>query len=112
MKIPSSKTFIPTMVNRIASGFHPLRIILFGSHARGTATEWSDVDLLVILPHVSDKRKAAVDMRRALGDLPVCKDIIVTTPQEIARRGHLAGTVLRLALREGKVIYDISTDTC
>ena len=94
------------MVNRIVSSFQPLQVVLFGSHARGTATEWSDVDLLVILPHVSDKRKAAVDMRRALGDLPVCKDIIVTTPEEIARRGRLVGTALRSALCEGKIIYE------
>ena len=49
---------------------------------------------------------AAVDIRRTLGDLPVCKDIVVATPEEIARRGHLAGTVLRSALREGKIVYE------
>ena len=111
MKIPPSETFIPTMVNRIVSGFQPLQVVLFGSHARGTATEWGDVDLFVILPHVSDKRKAAIDIRRALGDLPICKDVIVTTPEEIARRGRLAGTVLRSALREGKVVYGSPADT-
>jgi uncharacterized protein len=36
----------------------------------------------------------------------VCKDIVVTTPEEIARRGDLIGTVLRPALREGKVLYE------
>lgn len=41
-------------------------------------------------------------MRRALSDLPVAKDIVVTTPAEIDRRGHLVGSVLRPALREGK----------
>ena len=35
-----------------------------------------------------------------------CKDIIVTTPDEIARRGHIVGTVLRSALREGQVLYE------
>ena len=63
------------------------------------------VDLLVVMEDVTDKRRAAVEMRRALSDLPVSKDIIVTTPEEIARRGHLVGTVLRAALRDGKVIY-------
>ena len=54
----------------------------------------------------TDKRRAAVEMGRVLSDLPVSKDIIVTTPEEIARRGHLVGTVLRAALRDGKVVYD------
>ena len=56
----------------------------------------------------SNKRMAAVAIRRALADLPVCKDIVVTTPEEITRRGDLIGTVLRPALREGKVLYERS----
>ena len=58
------------------------------------------------MEEVADKRRAAVEMGRVLSDLPVSKDIIVTTPEEIARRGHLVGTVLRAALRDGKVVYD------
>ena len=106
MDIVASETFISTMVDRIVGAFQPSRIILFGSHAQGTATEWSDVDLLVVLPNVSDKRDTAIEIRRVLGDLPVCKDIVVATPEEVARRGHLVGTVLRSALREGKVLYE------
>jgi hypothetical protein len=33
-------------------------------------------------------------------------DVVVATPEEIARRGDLVGTVLRPALREGKVLYE------
>ena len=101
-----SEIFISIMVDRIVGAFQPARVVLFGSHARGTATEWSDIDLLVILPKVSDKRNATIEIRRALGDLPVCKDIVVATPAEVARRGHLVGTTLRSALREGKVLYE------
>ena len=103
-----SETFISIMMDRIVRAFQPARVVLFGSHARGTATEWSDIDLLVILPKASDKRNAAIEIRRALGDLPVCKDIVVATLAEVARRGHLVGTTLRSALREGKVLYERS----
>ncbi len=106
MNIPASEGFISTMVDRIVGRFQPLQVVLFGSHARGAANPWSDVDLLVVLPEVSDKRAAAVNIRQILGDLPVCKDIVVASPEEIARRGHLAGTVLRSALREGKIVYE------
>lgn len=99
---------IQTMVDCIVRDFHPLRLILFGSHARGDARLESDIDLLVVLPPVADKRLAAVEIRRTLADLPVCKDIVVTTPEEITRRGDLIGTVLRPALREGKVLYERS----
>ena len=103
-----SEDIVQTMVKRIVARFRPLRIVLFGSRARGEAGKWSDVDLLVVLPEVADKRKATVEILRALGDLPVSKDVIVTTPEEIARRGHIIGGVLRVALKEGKVVYERS----
>ena len=102
----TSDALITTMVDRIVGRFAPSRVVLFGSHARGTAHEGSDVDLLVVMPHVPDKRRAAVEIRRALGDLPVSKDIVVATPDEISRRGHVVGTVLHAALREGTVVYE------
>jgi len=97
---------LPLMVERIVYHFHPVRIILFGSQARGEATAESDVDLLVVLPDAPNKREAAVQIRRVLSDFPVSKDIIVTTPEEMARRSHVVGSVLRPALREGKVLYE------
>ena len=103
-----SEGLLKLMVDRIVNGFHPLRVILFGSEARGEATFDSDVDLLVVLPQVDNKREAAIQIRRVLSDLPVSKDIVVTDPDEIARRGHLVGTILRPALREGKVLYEQS----
>ena len=97
----TAAVLIQIMTERIVPDFHLLRLILFGSHARGDASPASDIDLLVVLPQVANKRLAAVAIRRALADLPVCKDIVVTTPGEITRRGDLIGTVLRPALREG-----------
>jgi predicted nucleotidyltransferase len=101
-----SSPWIMRLADEIVRQFHPLRVILFGSHARGDAGPDSDIDLLVVLSEAPDKRRAAVEMRRALAGFPVPKDIIVTTPAEIAARGHLVGTVLRPALREGKVLYE------
>ena len=100
--------YIQIMAERIVRDHDPAKTILFGSHARGEAGLESDIDLLVVLPEVTNKRKAAVAIRRILRDLPVPKDIVVTTPEEIARRGDLVGTVLRPALREGKVLYERS----
>jgi len=102
----SKQESVQAMVDYIAHDFHPVKVILFGSHARGDARPGSDIDLLVVLPEVDNKRKAAVEIRRALAGFPEGKDIIVTTQEEIVRRGNLVGTVLRSALREGKVIYE------
>jgi predicted nucleotidyltransferase len=97
----SVAALLAAMADRIVRDFQPMKIVLFGSHARGDAGLESDVDLLVVLPEVANKRQAAIAIRRALVDFPVCKDIIVTTPEEIARRGDLVGTVLRPAYERG-----------
>ena len=93
-------------VERIVAEFDPLRVILFGSHARGEAGADSDVDILVVLEDGADKRGSAIAIRRSLSDVPMAKDIIVSTPEEIARRGQLVGSVLRPALREGRVLHE------
>ena len=102
----ATETTITDMVDRIVNGFDPSQVLLFGSHAQGSASEWSDVDLLVVLSDVTDKRQAAIEIRRSLGDLLVSKDIVVTTPDDIASRGHVVGTVLHAAIRDGKVLYE------
>lgn len=96
---------INRMVRRIVQRFHPERIILFGSHARGGAGSNSDVDLLVVMPGNGSKREQQLALRLALHDIRVPKDVIVATPEEIARFGDLVGTILRPALREGRVLY-------
>lgn len=89
------------------AGFDPLKVILFGSFARGEASYHSDVDLLVVMPDgMEDERRVTVGILGALKDLPISKDVVVTTPEEIERRGDLVGTVFRPALREGKVLYE------
>ncbi|HLI51320.1 MAG TPA: nucleotidyltransferase domain-containing protein [Thermomicrobiaceae bacterium] len=97
---------IPSIVERIVERFDPLRIILFGSFARGEGGRDSDIDLLVVLPEVENKRQAAIEVLRSLSGRAVPLDVIVTDPDEISRRGDAIGTVLRPALREGRVLYE------
>ncbi len=91
---------------RLVEQFKPLRIILFGSQARGTADDRSDVDLLVVCSVDGKKRDLMVAMDRALNGLSLARDIIVLTPEEFERDRHIPGTVARPAWREGKVLYD------
>ncbi|HLE27544.1 MAG TPA: nucleotidyltransferase domain-containing protein [Anaerolineales bacterium] len=102
---PITPRLIDKMARRLARRFKPDQIILFGSHARGTAGPDSDVDLLVVTPVVGRKREVQIAMRVALHDFLVPFDIIVATPEEVKRRRNLPGTIIRPALREGKVLY-------
>jgi uncharacterized protein len=97
---------IAEMTRRIVEKFDPLQVILFGSQARGDAHANSDVDLLVVFPTCENTRLAAVAILSELRGLGMDKDVVITTPEEIAARGHLIGTVLEPALREGLVLYE------
>ena len=93
------------MVQRIVERFHSDQVILFGSHARGTAGPDSDVDLLVVMPVAGSKREKQLEVRMILHEFKVSKDIIVTTPEDFAWRKEIPGTIERPAAREGKVLY-------
>lgn len=90
---------------QIVEYFHPQKIILFGSHAYGTATADSDVDLLVVIDteekplHVAARIAAAIDH-------PFPLDIIIFTPSEwnasLRRKGIFATEVTM----KGMVLYE------
>jgi predicted nucleotidyltransferase len=101
-----SQTTLSSITEQIVRQFHPNQVILFGSLARGVAQEESDVDLLVVLPETPDKRKSAIQIRRALAHFLVPKDIVVTTPDEIRKFRSIKGSFLRSVLSEGKVLYE------
>lgn len=97
---------VGALTERIVRVAHPLRVILFGSHARGDAARHSDIDFLVVIPEGRDKRKAWDKIRDAVRKLYFDTDIVVAKPSDIVRHGELVGMVYRPALREGKVLYD------
>lgn len=102
---PRVQRRIRAIVRRLAARFRPDQIILFGSHARGSATPDSDVDLLVVMPLEGGRREKEIEIAVAVGDIRMAKDIIVAAPEELERFRDVAGTVIRAALREGKVVY-------
>ncbi len=91
---------------RLVERFDPQRIILFGSYARGTADERSDVDLLVICPIRGDRGELMLAMDQTLRGLRLARDIVVLSPEEFERDRLIPGTVARPAWREGKLLYD------
>lgn len=92
--------------DRLVDAFHPDRIILFGSQARGTSEDRSDVDLLVICPLQGSRRALTLAMDRSLWGLRVARDIVVLTPEEFERDRHIPGTIARPAWLEGRVLYE------
>jgi excisionase family DNA binding protein len=99
--------WLPAIVGRIVRLVDPVRIILFGSRARGDQRSDSDYDLLVIVDHVDDRRATRIAIRRSFEDLPVASDVLVVPADEVEGRvpGRPMGATY-WALREGRSIYE------
>lgn len=85
------------------------KIILFGSHARGEATADSDLDFLVIEPQLDDSEKVneMVRLRRAIGDVGVSVDVVVTSQRNFDYWAETPGHLYYEAAAEGRVLEPI-----
>jgi len=103
-----SNEVLQKVKDRLVNGFHPSKIILFGSQARGTADRRSDVDLLVICRFRGKRRELMVEMTRALIELDYAFDVVILRPEELERDRDIPGTIGRYAYKEGKIVYEQS----
>jgi len=104
--VTANEKVIQEMADRIAKRFNPEKIILFGSYARGTVGPDSDADFLIVMPVNGSRRKLATDIEREIIGFGIPKDIIVVTPEEVERDKDEVGTIIKPALREGKLLYE------
>jgi len=96
---------IDQIVARIVAAVQPLRIILFGSVARGQAGADSDVDVLVVVPDGTPRRPTAQRLQRLMSGVPTAVDILVATPSDLEKYRDNIGLIYRTILREGKELY-------
>lgn len=82
------------------------RIVLFGSRAKGTHDEESDIDLLVVAYSNLPQNNRAVQLRRALHGIGMPIDIVVVTPEEFERYKTWKSFVVYQALEEGVTLYE------
>ena len=93
------------IVRQIVEAIHPYRIYLFGSQARGTAREDSDIDLLVIADMGGSHRKRSLRIRRLFPKRDFSIDVFVFKPEEFERQKMLTNSISNLVSKEGKVLY-------
>jgi len=101
----ASQSEIQSLAEKIAREFHPEKIILFGSHARGEARPDSDVDLLVIMPRNGKERhqQAAEIHLKCHPGFPM--DVLVRTREEFEERLGMRDWFMRDIAREGKILH-------
>lgn len=97
------------IADKIVQVAKPLRVILFGSQARGTASKESDLDLFVIMEHRGlSNFEASLQLLKAVRQerrgLPV--DIVVYSPEETEMRYLGLDPIVKSALDEGLTLYE------
>ena len=96
---------IDELVQRIVEEVHPLRIILFGSAARGGMGPNSDIDLLVVMPEGVHRRRIAQLLYQKITRLGAPFEILVATPNDLQRHKDKIGLIYRTILQEGREVY-------
>jgi predicted nucleotidyltransferase len=96
---------IEEKVRPIIEKYRPDKIILFGSYAAGNPTPASDVDLLVIMNTDRSTLELAAEVSLTVEhSFPM--DILVRTPQEIAKRLQYGDFFIQDILEKGKLLYE------
>ncbi len=98
---------ITYIIDKIVWEIHPEKIILFGSHATGTATKDSDLDLFIIKDGEEENREIRRKIDLLLFGRRFGIDIIVRKPQEVeANLKDNNPFYIYHIFKDGKVIYD------
>ena len=100
------KDKISEIVNKIASGYNPDKIILFGSYATGNPNENSDLDLFVIKDTDLPRPQRMVQVRKMLYGSMIPIDVIVYTPKEIEESMENRFSFVYEVLNTGKTLYE------
>lgn len=93
-------------VRRIVEAARPVRVILFGSRARGDAAEDSDVDLVVVEENVPDAAQEAARLYGVLRGLLIPADIVVVTRSKFDYWRDTPGNVYFEAAQDGRCLYE------
>ena len=102
---PVTDELLEEMVRRIRAAGSPLKIVLFGSRARGDSRPDSDLDLLIIEESELPRYRRSPRYYHVLAGLFPAKDILVYTPAEAEEWASVPNALVTTALREGKVLY-------
>jgi predicted nucleotidyltransferase len=97
---------VQQIVGRVLSVAKPDRIILFGSAAADQMTRDSDIDLLVVEPAPSDRRKESLRILDALRGLGFPFDVFVMASERFEESKDVFGGLAYPAHKYGRVIYE------
>jgi predicted nucleotidyltransferase len=96
---------IDRLVGQVVDAVRPLRVILFGSAARGDMGPDSDIDLLVVVPNGTDCGSISKKLYCTVGGVEKEFDLVVVTPRILEKYKDNCALVYKWALKEGREVY-------
>jgi predicted nucleotidyltransferase len=98
---------IQAIADWIAAEFQPERIVLFGSYARGDATEDSDVDLLIEVERDPRPNGRGNPIHKGIAQrFRVPSDVVISTSEMVRKYRDNPYSLIHHALAEGRVLYE------
>ncbi len=99
---PSNDPQLDAIVKKLVDHFHPTKVFLFGSRARGTATANSDYDIYLV---VKDSKKSQFERMDEANfvlwgrEVPV--DVFIYTEDEFAQANTVMSSISHTVATEG-----------
>ena len=94
------------MVTKLVAVAAPLRLIAFGSAARGPLEGANDLDLLVVEPTGANRYSEVVRLQKALRGLLIPVDLVVFSQAATNQRCQVPGTLEFTARTQGRLPHD------
>lgn len=106
MSVQQDTRILDEIVRRIVDGFHPERIYLFGSRARGDHHEDSDYDLMVLVQDSDPpSHERIVEAYRVLSDVGVPVEVLMWPADKFDRQLPVIASLPSAIIREGQLLY-------
>jgi predicted nucleotidyltransferase len=92
-------------VDTLVAFCSPERIILYGSHAKGSAGPCSDIDLIVVCSMQGSRLERRAALRQLFATWPIRVDASAFTAEELECAAGESHTFIRAAVQGGREVY-------